>query len=124
MSCGANVPPPVILPPPPPPVHLRRNHGPHRRARPLKKAIYIALLFISFIAFIVMAIVVLVTSGYQKAAGICLGIDIVPSSPSSELTRLLEKNMTAPSRVRRSLADPTCFQWRTPKLNMYYLSRP
>ncbi|KAI1054344.1 hypothetical protein LB506_010275 [Fusarium annulatum] len=107
MSCGSSgafIPPSMMMapPPPPPPVHHIRSHGPHRRARPLKKAIYIALLLIFFAVFIVMAIVVLVTSVYQKAAGICLGIDVVPSSPSSKLTRLLEKNMTAPSRVRRS----------------------
>ncbi|KAI1041577.1 hypothetical protein LB505_001749 [Fusarium chuoi] len=67
MSCGGSgafVPPPMMMapppPPPPPPVNFRRSHGPHRRARPLRKAIYIALLLISFIAFIVMAIVVLV----------------------------------------------------------------
>ncbi|KAF4483618.1 hypothetical protein FAGAP_11623 [Fusarium agapanthi] len=103
------VPPP---PPPPPPPFTPTYRSRVRCGTIMSITLYIFV----FVVFIVMAVVFPVAmikgfKGYEyeaktlygpKATNIIVGPDVAPSSPSSETTRLLEKDMTVPSRVRRS----------------------
>ncbi|KAG7422264.1 hypothetical protein Forpe1208_v001546 [Fusarium oxysporum f. sp. rapae] len=109
----ANCPPPFVpTPPPPPPNHW---HHSHRRGRGGGIIMYIISVTMTVGLATVFAVVFfknfkndghgsgpVMSPQFHETADIFLGIDVVPSPPSSGSTRLLEKNMTALSRVRRN----------------------
>ncbi|KAJ4032817.1 hypothetical protein NW756_011672 [Fusarium oxysporum] len=104
----------VPIPPPPPPPPRHRHHS-HRRGR--RGGIIIMYIIFGTMAVGIATAIVVVFGGFtfdghgsgttrssqlHETADIFLGIDVVPPPPSSGSTRLLEKNMTALSRVRRN----------------------
>ncbi|EWY80229.1 hypothetical protein FOYG_16274 [Fusarium oxysporum NRRL 32931] len=105
----------VPIPPPPPPPPRRWHHS-HRQGR--GGIIIIIMCIISGAVAVGIAIAIVVVFGgfiidghgsgttrssqLHETADNFLGIDVVLPPPSSGSTRLLEKNMTALSRVRRN----------------------
>ncbi|PNP79121.1 hypothetical protein FNYG_07559 [Fusarium nygamai] len=103
----------AFVPPPPPPPFIHHHH-PRVHLRGGGGIMRIAFYVVLIVAAVVIPVVILkksnlckspqmVTSAPQTAVDTSLGIDVVvPLPTSSGSTRLLEKNITAPSRVRRS----------------------
>ncbi|KAL5617319.1 hypothetical protein FOBRF1_006067 [Fusarium oxysporum] len=106
----------MFVPTPPPPPPPRHRHHSHRRGRGGVIIMYIIVGTVA-VGIATAIVVVFVFGGFtidghgsgttrysqlHETADILLGIDVFPPPPSSGSTRLLEKNMTALSRVRRN----------------------